>query len=199
MHYLKNFHGRQTAAFFFAAALASTLTAASLEPAGIGRFQKVDNHVYRGAQPTPEGFQDLAKLGVKTVVDLRESGDRSLAEKKAVEAAGMHYVNVPMKGMHRPADTDMRKVLDLLEDTSTGPVFVHCRQGKDRTGDVIACYRIEHDHWQNKKALDEARSIGLSWFQKAIQGYVLAYQPKPLVDVSAQSLAVAAPVASPVR
>jgi hypothetical protein len=45
---------------------------------------------------------------------------------------------------------------------------------------VIACYRIEHDGWKNDKALVEARSMGMSWFEKAIQSYVLKYQPRTL-------------------
>ena len=63
---------------------------------GIGNFYKVDEHVYRGAQPTAEGFKYLAKLGVKTVLDLRRPGYRSKEEAQLVTALGMHYVNVPM-------------------------------------------------------------------------------------------------------
>ena len=92
----------------------------------------------------------------------------------------MKYVSVPMNGMETPSNRDVAKVLALLEDASTGPVFVHCLRGADRTGGVIACYRIEHDHWKNEKALAEARSMGMSWFQKAIQHYVSRYEPRIL-------------------
>ena len=47
---------------------------------GIKNFDQVDAHVYRGGQPTNEGFQYLSKLGVKTVIDLREGGSRAQAE-----------------------------------------------------------------------------------------------------------------------
>jgi len=167
------------AAFFMAAAFSSALFAAPTVE-GVGNFQKVDEHVYRGAQPTPQGFSNLQKLGIKVVVDLREPGDRSAFENKIVTAAGMKYVSVPMYGMETPSNDSVRKVLALLEDTSSGPVFVHCKRGADRTGGVIACYRIEHDGWKNDKALVEARSMGMSWFQKAIQSYVRKYQPRTL-------------------
>jgi protein tyrosine/serine phosphatase len=179
MKLLKLSTTRRWAAFLVTAAFSSALFAASVAD-GVGNFQKVDEHVYRGAQPTPEGFSNLSKLGIKLVVDLREPGDRSALESKIVTAAGMKYISVPMYGMETPSNDSVQKVLALLEDNSTGPVFVHCKRGADRTGGVIACYRIEHDGWKSEKALVEARSMGMSWFQKAIQSYVLKYQPRTL-------------------
>src|SRR5579863_3395528 len=147
---------------------------------GIGNFSQVDSHVYRGAQPTREGLNYLAKIGVKTVVDLREPGERSLAEERAVTAAGMQYVNVPMTGLTPPTEAEITKILALLEDDTTGPVFVHCMRGADRTGAVIAAYRIEHDHWDNARALSEAKSLGMSFFQLPRQHYILGFQPRTL-------------------
>jgi tyrosine-protein phosphatase SIW14 len=152
---------------------------------GVGNFQKVDEHVYRGAQPTRQGFSNLGKLGIQTVIDLREPGDRSATERKWVTDAGMRYVSVPMSGMATPANDSVLKVLALLEDRGDGPVFVHCKRGADRTGGVIACYRVEHDHWKNDQALTEARSMGMSWFQTAIQSYVRKYRPRDLTASAA--------------
>lgn len=196
MKYLKLFPW-QVAAAAVAVVIGMPLAAQESGPSGVPRFRKVDEHVYRGGQPTEDGFQNLAKLGVKTILDLREEDSRSAAEQKAVTAAGMRYVAVPMQGMQRPTDASMVKALNLLEDSSSGPVFVHCKRGADRTGDVIACYRVEHDHWQNTKALAEARSIGMSWFQQAIQHYVLSYRPRVL-DASKAIVAAGTATAAPV-
>jgi tyrosine-protein phosphatase SIW14 len=179
MNSMKLFFQRRIAAFFLAAAL-PTLAFAAPELTGVGNFQKVDDHVYRGAQPTDQGFLNLAKLGIATVVDLREAGDRVKAEERVVTAAGMHYISVPMRGMETPSDESVAKVLTLLEDQATGPVFVHCQRGADRTGGVIACYRVEHDHWKNDRAVSEARSLGMSWYQRAIQRYVLNFKPRSI-------------------
>jgi protein tyrosine/serine phosphatase len=180
------------------AGLASAgFAAPSLE--GVGNFQKVDDHVYRGAQPTPEGFSNLSKLGIQTVIDLREPGDRSATERKWVADAGMRYVSVPMYGMSTPSNESVVKVLGMLEDRGAGPVFVHCKRGADRTGGVIACYRIEHDHWKNAQALSEARSLGMSWFQIAIQNYVRKYQPRDLAELAPKSLDASATVLAPVQ
>src|SRR5258706_15968861 len=111
----------------------------------IKNFYQVDEHVYRGAQPNDDGFKYLAKIGVKTVIDLREADERSKAEERVVTAAGMKYINVPMTGLTPPREAEIAKILGLLEDGQTGPVFVHCKRGADRTGAVIAAYRIEHD------------------------------------------------------
>lgn len=140
----------------------------------------MDDHVYRGAQPTDQGFLNLAKLGIATVIDLREPGDRSKTEERFVKAAGMQYISVPMNGMETPSDASIAKVLTVLEDATAGPVFVHCQRGADRTGGVIACYRVEHDHWQNERAVSEARSLGMSWYQRAIQRYVLSFKPRTI-------------------
>jgi tyrosine-protein phosphatase SIW14 len=161
-------------------------------PRGLPNFRQVNDHVFRGGQPSSEGFSRLSRLGVKTVVDLREPGDRSRSEEKIVKAAGMQYVSVPMRGMETPSDANISKVLSLLEDASAEPVFVHCLRGADRTGAVIACYRINHDHWDNQKALAEARSDGMSFFERAIQHYVLRYQPP-----AAPSMTTIAPAPGP--
>ncbi len=146
---------------------------------GIGNFYKVDVHVYRGAQPTAEGFKYLAKLEVKTVLDLRRPGYRSKEEAQLVTALGMHYVNVPMVGLAPPTEAQIRKILVLLEDTKPGGVFVHCRRGADRTGVVIAAYRIDHDHWNNSRALKEAMSCGMRFFELPRQNYIRHFQPRP--------------------
>lgn len=176
----------------FAAGLPLIASSGSSVP-GVGNFEKVNDLVYRGAQPTEEGFQNLAKLGIHTVLDLQEAGTaRAISEQREVKAAGMEYISVPMSGMQKPSNESVAKVLAILEGGNNGPVFVHCHRGADRTGGVIACYRIEHDHWTNQKALSEARSMGMSWYQLAIQHYVQNYTPKSSTSVAS----IAAPVAS---
>jgi len=149
------------------------------QAAGVPNFHQVNPNVYRGAQPTEQGFQSLASLGVKTIIDLRGGGGRSHNEQKVVEAAGMHYIAMPLSGHSAPSDEQVSKLLTLLNDSSSGPVFVHCRRGADRTGTIIACYRISHDHWDNAKALSEAAEDGMSRLEFAMKHYVKNFAPSP--------------------
>jgi uncharacterized protein (TIGR01244 family) len=149
---------------------------ASNGAAGLPNFHRVNDHVFRGAQPSAEGWPSLAQLGIKTVIDLRRPDEHSTTEEaRAVSAAGMSYVNVPMKGVVAPTDDQVSKVLKLLD--SQQPVFVHCQRGADRTGAVIACYRIAHDRWDPKRALQEAKSFGMAWTQMGLKHYVLSFRP----------------------
>jgi uncharacterized protein (TIGR01244 family) len=138
---------------------------------GVPNFHQVDEHLYRGAQPTGEGFQNLAKLGVRTVIDLREPGDRVAVEEKAVTAAGMHYIHMPLNGYHAPSSDEITELLTMLNKES-GPIFIHCRRGADRTGTVVACYRIACQNWTNDKALAEAKEYGMSWTEISMQNFV---------------------------
>jgi tyrosine-protein phosphatase SIW14 len=170
--------------------LAATLTLGSMRARSLDEnlpnFQKVDEHVYRGAQPTNGGFKDLAERGIKTVVDLREIGEHSQAdEQKAVTDLGMLYVSIPMQGMTTPKDKQIAAVLALLNDATSGPVFVHCKRGADRTGTVIALYRMVHDGWDSKRALSEAKAYGMSVFQRAMQHYISDYKPATRVSPAA--------------
>jgi protein tyrosine/serine phosphatase len=165
------------------ALLAVSAAGASIQapsPHDVPRFYQLNQSVFRGGQPTPEGFRELAALGVKTVIDLRQPGPRSIEEERTVTAQGMRYINIPMRGMERPADASVEEALAILNDPGVGPVFVHCRRGADRTGLVIACYRIQHDHWTNDRALSEARRIGMSWFQIPLERYIRHYSPQAL-------------------
>jgi len=161
--------------FLLALAIVASLRFAGAEEApGVPNFHQVNQQVFRGAQPTKEGWNSLAKLGVKVVIDLRqdkEGGEHLIsAEAKAVQEAGMRYVNVPLKGIVAPSDDQIAKILIILNGPD--PVFVHCRQGKDRTGVVIACYRIAHDRWDSKRAMGEAKAIGMHWKEVGMKRYI---------------------------
>jgi tyrosine-protein phosphatase SIW14 len=162
---------------------------------GIENFYQVDQNVYRGAQPTEDGVSYLAKLGVKTVLDLRETDRRSKAEEAMVTAAGMKYVNVPMTGLKPPTEAEISRVLGILEGNS-GSVFVHCKRGADRTGVVIASYRIDQNKWSNKQALDEAKARGMSFLQLPRMNYILAFRPHILQAKTVPTTAAVGPDAA---
>jgi protein tyrosine phosphatase (PTP) superfamily phosphohydrolase (DUF442 family) len=146
-------------------------------PAGVNNFQQVNQHLYRGAQPSDAGFANLAKLGVKTVIDLREPGARASHESEVVGSLGMRYANIPLQGYSAPSPAQLTKVMAILDDSAAAPVFVHCRRGADRTGTIIAVYRITHDHWANQRALAEAKKMKMAVWEFEMKNFVLQYHP----------------------
>ena len=142
---------------------------------GVPNFHQVNARLYRGGQPSAAAWPKLAALGVTTVIDLcREREHSTAAEAKAVEAAGMDYVNFPMDGFATPTAAQMAEVLGLVEAGDT--VFVHCKLGMDRTGVVVATYRIAREHWANQQALDEAEAFGMHWFSSGMKRFILNYR-----------------------
>ena len=161
---------------FFAALLSAAAALAGQD--SLPNFNMVNDQILRGGQPSDDGFKKLAERGVKTVIDLRWVDEHSIAhEKQIVETDGMRFVSVPMKGIGAPTQEQVSKTLDVLEDSDNWPVFVHCRRDSDRTGTVLACYRISHDHWKNQKALEEAKTYGLSSFERAMRSFIEHFRP----------------------
>src|SRR5581483_12525887 len=116
----------RTAIFLLAAAFSWSCALAG-DP-DLPNFQEVNEHVFRGGQPSDDGFKNMAQRGIKTVVDLRTAGEHSLShEKQVVEADGMRFVSIPMKGLGAPSLQQISAALGILEDKENWPVFVHCR------------------------------------------------------------------------
>ena len=171
--------------FVLRVALTFTLPAfaGNLPATGVPNFHQVNGRVFRGGQPSAEAWPSLANLGVKTVIDLRRTDEHSTVEEaRAVEGAGMRYVNVPIKPRTTPSKEQMANIMALFN--SGEPVFVHCHAGKDRTGAVIACYRIAHDGWKADQALNEARSFGMGSTQFGLKDYVKAFIPATVLATS---------------
>ena len=144
------------------------------ETAGIPNFHQVTDRLYRGGQPRAQAWPALAQLGVRTVIDLRTPREHSTAaESTAVRAAGMRYVSFPLNGFRTPTASQMERVLALLDDSVT---FVHCAEGRDRTGTVIAAYRISRQGWDNASALAEAHKFGLHWYERGMRRFIQSFE-----------------------
>jgi tyrosine-protein phosphatase SIW14 len=156
-----------------ASTFALSAGAADIEAPGVPNFHSVNEHVYRGGQPADAGWSSLAKLGVKTVIDLRPASEHSInKEERAVEAAGMRYVSEPLARLAAPTKEEIFKILTLLDSSAQWPVFIHCRRGADRTGTVIACYQIAHNQLANEEALREAMKYGMSRLELGMKHFI---------------------------
>jgi protein tyrosine phosphatase (PTP) superfamily phosphohydrolase (DUF442 family) len=155
---------------------------------GVENAGKISDFLYRGAQPRGNGYDELKKLGIAIVVDLRNSkpvnGENGeTREQIKVEAAGMRYVEIPTSAFFGPTEFQVAKFLQLLHDNGNQKIFVHCYFGDDRTGTMVATYRIAFDHWTSDEAYNEMRAyhfhkhlIAMGHFVKVFPG-VFALSP----------------------
>ncbi|MBI3049050.1 MAG: tyrosine-protein phosphatase [Acidobacteria bacterium] len=163
------------------AVLAAPVSAArqELEPAArhVRRFAEVTGGIYRGGHPDRAGFEWLRQSGIRTIISLR-TGDHG--ERDLVEQLGMRYIHIPVSLMADPVPIPLnpwkrvpRKAvhafLRAAIDPGNHPVFVHCRLGKDRTGALVAFYRIAAQGWDARRAYEEARDRGLSWWYRGVR------------------------------
>jgi len=134
--------------------------AAPLNRPGLPNLHKVGDNLYRGAQPTAEGFRELTRMGVKTVVDLRSLH----SDREMIAGTPLAYEHISFKTWHAE-DEDMVRFLQIVADKSKAPVFVHCRHGADRTGTACAVYRIVVQGWSKDEAIREMTQGGYGYHE----------------------------------
>jgi tyrosine-protein phosphatase SIW14 len=164
-------------------AIAATLFCLTTTSAGqsnarykeLPKFHEVNAGLYRGAQPKAGGLERLAQLGIKTIVDLRSAGDRARSEEREAHKLGLRYFNVPLKWYGRPKDEQVERVLEIINRPENQPVFVHCGHGRDRTGLIVAVYRITHDGLTGTQAKSEAKRFGMYWWKFGLKNYIEDY------------------------
>jgi tyrosine-protein phosphatase SIW14 len=131
---------------------------------GIPNPGKINDGLYRGAQPSEEGLEELKKLGITTIVDLRaEDRGKSEWERQQAEKLGMRFVHIPIAGFAAPTNEEVVQFLSLFRD-SQQKVFVHCLLGEDRTGVFVAAYRMSVQKWPVAQAIREMNTFGFNGF-----------------------------------
>jgi tyrosine-protein phosphatase SIW14 len=131
---------------------------------GVPNPGKINDGFYRGAQPNEQGLEELKKLGVTTIVDLRaEDRGKSEWERQQAEKLGMRFVHIPIAGFAAPTNEEVAQFLSLFHD-SQQKIFVHCLLGEDRTGVFVATYRMSIQKWPVTQAMREMNSFGFNGF-----------------------------------
>ncbi len=160
---------------------------------GLPNFGRITDNLYRGGQPTSDGFKSLHAMGVGIVVDLREDRSEVATEKREVEFLGMKSVGIPWSANHEPSSAQIVEFLDLVRANPDTKIFVHCRRGADRTGVMIAAYRIAVEHKPAAEAVSEMRQYHYDWlFRAQLKRYIeslpgliqndpqfVSYRPQP--------------------
>jgi protein tyrosine/serine phosphatase len=147
--------------------------AEKLKIAGVPNAGKVSDVLFRGAQPTAQGLAELKKLGVTTIVDLRGNRGPVSREREQAESLGMRFIDIPVNGWSPPSNAQVAEFLKLFQQDPTQKVFVHCYYGRDRTGVMVAAYRMTQQNWTVDQAVAEMDSFGFRYYlYPAMKSYV---------------------------
>jgi tyrosine-protein phosphatase SIW14 len=130
-----------------------------LEVPGVENLHKVSEELYRGAQPSGEGLQQLKELGIKTIVNLRSFH----SDRAEIGDTGLGYEHIYMKTWHAEEEEVVR-FLKIVTDPNRIPVFVHCQRGADRTGTMCAIYRVAVQGWSKEEAIEEMTKGGFGFY-----------------------------------
>lgn len=125
---------------------------------GLKNVGRVALGIYRGAQPKKEGYATLKQMGIRTVINLRANH----GETKDVESAGMRSIEFPMGMFGDVNKGTVQNAIKAMSDPSNQPVFLHCKLGQDRTGIVVAVYRMKEEGWSLKQAESEMQEFGFN-------------------------------------
>ena len=106
-------------------------------------LHRLGRNAWRSAQPAPHQFDRLARLGIRTIVNLR--GPRICGsywlEQEACARLGLELVNYQVRSRAAPSKDEVLGARDLLLRLE-GPVLFHCKSGADRAGLMSTLYLI---------------------------------------------------------
>ena len=186
----------------FAAEPATTVTSAVADlksAVTIFNFGQVSPTYFRGGELKAHDADDLSRLGVRTVIDLRSDSDYDPAEAQLVSSARMKYVRIPMTTRVAPTAAQLVMFLSIVRDPANQPVYVHCVEGRHRTGVMTAVYRMTVDGWNADRAFDEMKQykFGPAMFHPEFKKFVYGYRPDPTAAPAPTPVTTPAPLPEP--
>jgi protein tyrosine phosphatase (PTP) superfamily phosphohydrolase (DUF442 family) len=126
----------------------------------ITNFHPVAEGIYRGGRPSREGLKALSQNGFKTVLSFRWRKAPIAVERTYVEELGMKFINIPLNYWSLPNKSQIDAFLAVIDDRRNFPIFVHCFHGADRTGLLLAIYRVVRCGWSFDEAYKEMVACG---------------------------------------
>ena len=132
--------------------------AVKIEQPGLPNFHRITDNLYRCAQPTAEGMRAAEKLGIKTVISLRAFH----SDKDELKATKLKSERIYFNTWHAEEE-DVLRFLKIVTSTNAGPILIHCQHGADRTGTMVAIYRMAVQGWSKEDAIKELKEGGYGY------------------------------------
>lgn len=142
----------------------------------IFNFGRVNENYFRGSQPKPENMAELKRYGVKTVIDLRN--DRIEESESWAKDAGLQYFHIPLSTKKPATPEEVERYLKLVNDPANWPIYVHCKGGRHRTGEMTAIYRMTNQNWTADQAYAEMQSYDFEdswWYPRVLKKFVYSF------------------------
>jgi protein tyrosine phosphatase (PTP) superfamily phosphohydrolase (DUF442 family) len=130
----------------------------------IRNFSRASASMFRGAAPDEKGIKFLRSLGVKTIVDLRRPSFAGRREAMHATRYGVNYYNIPIGYVFIP-DAIIAAFLAITLHPRYQPVFVHCTDGRDVTGAMVAIFRVAVEGWPFEWPYADMRAKGFHRWQ----------------------------------
>ena len=130
-----------------------------IEAEGLPNLFQLSEILYRSGQPVEQGLTSAKALGIKTVLSLQLVNADTTYE--AEENTGLTLEHVSMV----PWYVSTEQLIEVMQkiDQAEKPVLVHCLHGSDRTGLIVALYRILYEGWTREMAVYEMTEGGFGY------------------------------------
>ncbi len=135
-----------------------------LNSANFKNLYKINESIYRSDQPNKKGMSELERLGIKTIINLRNRKN----DKNEIKNTQLILKEIPINTWKFSYD-DIVKTLIILNG-SRKPVLIHCLHGSDRTGAIVAAYRMTFENWSKEDAIAEFKEERFGYHEKWFPG-----------------------------
>jgi tyrosine-protein phosphatase SIW14 len=129
---------------------------------------KVNDDIFRGSQPkTVDDLASLKNMGVKYCLNL-QTGEALLSDGSPMEESwieqnfSIKMIAFPLGLIAPPSHDKLNEALSIIQKNQ--PIYIHCKDGVDRTGMVCAWYRMRKQGWSKHAATQEMKELGMHWW-----------------------------------
>ncbi len=125
----------------------------------IHNFVPLDEQLLTGGMPTADQLRDVARAGVRTVINLAiPDAPRALPnEASIVRSLGIEYIGIPVH-WEQPTRRDLDTFMDTMDTHQAEKLFVHC-QANYRVSGFVLLYRVLRLGWDRERAFQDLRRI----------------------------------------